>query len=348
MVQELYQALLTHIGPTKRTPAGWETFNCVMCIHNGEPSNDTRGRGGVRMDGDKIIYHCFNCGFTTAYETGGEFWYKFRKMMKILGFNAIEIQRWLMQAEATTPLVNQLTPTHAPRTLDFEDHSLPEEAVSIFDPATQEKFRDNRLFISVAKYAIERTENCLANPDIFWTPKTEHAANRRVIIPFYWQGRTVGYTARWIGKPPSKKIPKYFSAQQPDYIYNTECIKPDRKFILVVEGPFDAIAIDGVAVLSNRISEAQARWLNSQGKRIVIVPDIDAAGGPLIDMACEQGWEVAFPNWSKNAKGDCIKDASEAVETYGYLLTLKSIIDSRVRGSTKIKLTSKMRNKIIT
>lgn len=296
------------------------------------------------MDGDKIIYHCFNCGFTTTYETGGELWYKFRKMLKVFGFNAIEIQRWQMLSEASVPLIAQLVPAQASCEIDFENHSLPDGAVSIFDPSTREKFRDDPLFISVVKYAIKRTENCLIMPDMFWTPKPEHATNRRMIIPFYWKERIVGYTARWIGTPPTKKIPKYFSAQQSDYIYNTECIKPYRKFILVVEGPFDAMAIDGVAVLSNRISEVQARWLNMQGKQIVVVPDQDVAGNQFIETAIDYGWSVAFPNWS-----DDIKDTNEAVEKYGYLLTLKSIIDSCVNGSTKIKLKVKLlnRNKIV-
>ena len=158
--------------------------------------------------------------------------------------------------------------------------------------------------------------------------------NNRLIIPFMWENRLVGYTARFAGTPPVKEIPKYYDERPQHYLYNTESINRKRKFIFIVEGPMDALAIDGVAVMHNTVSSPQANWIEQHrnGAEIIVVPDRDGKVG-LADVAIERGWSVAFPNWSPD-----IKDANSAVDKYGYLLTIKSIIDSRVNGSLRIKL----------
>ena len=56
----------------------------------------------------------------------------------------------------------------------------------------------------------------------------------------------------------------------------------------------------------------------------------------LIKQAQENGWSVSFPMWE-----DDIKDAADAIQRYGKLYTLKSIIDARISNNTKIS--AKMR-----
>jgi DNA primase len=107
----------------------------------------------------------------------------------------------------------------------------------------------------------------------------------------------------------------------------------DAKFVCVVEGPFDAMSIDGVAVLSNECSEQQADIIDTLNREIILVPDRDRAGARLIDAAIAYGWTVSFPIWHETCK-----DVNEAVVKYGRLFVLKSILDARESGKLKIEL----------
>jgi hypothetical protein len=66
----------------------------------------------------------------------------------------------------------------------------------------------------------------------------------------------VGYTARAINDAK----PKYISEQQPGYVFNLDRQHNNREFVIVCEGPFDAISIDGCALLGAEIKDSQ-NWL---------------------------------------------------------------------------------------
>jgi DNA primase len=104
----------------------------------------------------------------------------------------------------------------------------------------------------------------------------------------------------------------------------------------VCEGPFDAMSVDGVAVLGNEVSEQQADIIDSLGRDVIVVPDADRAGAKLVDAALEYGWSVSYPIWQK----DC-KDIGSAVEKYGKLFVLKSILAGKETGRLKIELLKK-------
>ena len=76
--------------------------------------------------------------------------------------------------------------------------------------------------------------------------------------------------------------------------------------------------------------------IDSLGKDVIVVPDQDNAGSKVIDTAIEYGWSVAFPDWEDN-----IKDVSDAVDKYGKLYTLWSIINSAQQSKIKIELMRK-------
>ena len=59
----------------------------------------------------------------------------------------------------------------------------------------------------------------------------------------------------------------------------------------------------------------------------------DAAGNALVDIAVEQGWDVAFPDWAEYCK-----DANDAMLKYGRFFTVENVLDNIVTGSTKAKL----------
>jgi DNA primase len=103
--------------------------------------------------------------------------------------------------------------------------------------------------------------------------------------------------------------------------------------VLVTEGIFDALAISGLAVMHNTISDAQARLIRSLGREVVVVPDQDAAGMELVDRAVELNWAVSMPEWPEGCK-----DVNDAVIKLGKLGTLLTIMQSRETSKIKIEM----------
>jgi DNA primase len=154
--------------------------------------------------------------------------------------------------------------------------------------------------------------------------------NKRVIIPFTWRNEIIGYTSRTFDDTVK---PKYHNSHEPNYVFNVDKQLKDAKFVIVVEGPFDAMAVDGVAILGNECSEIQADIIDSLGREVIVVPDADKAGARLVDKALEYGWSISMPIWQETCK-----DVSEAVVKYGKLFVIKSILSAKQSNKLKIEL----------
>jgi hypothetical protein len=315
------------ILPTKKktTPSGWTSFNGVCCPHNGE-SADTRGRGGLTANPDgSVSYHCFNCNFKASYQPGRHLTFKFRKLLKWLGADDTDIKRLVIEAIRVRELVNPEEVKHEAEEekIEFKVRDLPEDAENLValdyvHPALE--------YCVARKIDIAKYQFCA-------TRQAQYNLHKRIIIPFIWQGRTIGYTARAI---EDNVKPKYYSNYEPNFVFNINNQLADSKFVIVCEGPFDAMSIDGVAVLNNECNETQADIIESLGKEVIVVADRDRAGAKMINNAIEYGWSVSYPVWLETCK-----DVNEAVVKYGKLFVLKTILDSKHSSKLKIELMKK-------
>lgn len=319
-------------------------MNAPCCIHNGE-SADTRSRGGAMLTPDGgVAWHCFNCQFITGWAPGRHLSYKFRKLLQWLGADENSIKRLVIDA---IRIKDTIAPDAAEKVKEeyvVKARPLPEEAVSFDECATFHElndWQDAGQFCRAVEY-IHRRRIPISGPNkynFFITPEKQANLHKRVIVPFYWKGQLIGYTGRAIEDGIK---PKYFNSYEANVVFNMDRQKKDSKFVLVMEGPFDAMAVDGVSSLGDAISEVQADVIESLGKEIIVVPDFDVkevngrrvwTGERLVDIALEYGWAVSFPIWK-----DSVKDVSSAVEQYGKLFTLKSIIDATESSRLKIEL----------
>jgi hypothetical protein len=158
-----------------------------------------------------------------------------------------------------------------------------------------------------------------------------HWVREHITIPFTYDGRVVGWTARML----DRRAPKFISHAQPGYVFGIDLQPNNWQHVLVMEGIFDALSTGGVAVMHNTISDAQARLIRTLDREITVVPDQDKSGIELIDRAVELGWAVSIPNWP-----DC-KDPNDAVRKYGRLATLLTIMQARETSRVKIELRKK-------
>lgn len=180
------------------------------------------------------------------------------------------------------------------------------------------------------QYIVDRGHDPL-NKMFFWCPL--EGFESRVIIAFYYQGEIVGYTAR---KTTPSGRPKYLSDQHPHFLFNLDSQREDQKYVFACEGPFDALAINATALLTNGIGDQQARLLNSLGSEVIVIPDQDKAGLELIERAIHYNFSVAFPNWD-----DDVKDVADAVQRYGKLFVVVDAIKTAVSGEIKIRMAMK-------
>lgn len=324
--------------PAKRktTPSGWTSFSGPCCIHNGE-SVDKRGRGGLTANADgSVSYHCFNCNFKASYQPGRHLTFKFRKLLKWLGADDNDVKRLVIEAIRVRELVNPEEVKAEEEKIEFKVRELPEGAVSFQQMLTHHILDDfcnvPGLLNSAVDYVKERKID-IKKYDFYWTDSTEHSLHQRVIIPMIWEGKTIGYTSRAFVDGVK---PKYYSHYEPNLVFNINNQQRDWKFVIVCEGPFDAMSVDGVAVMNNECNETQADIIESLGREVIVVADRDKAGAKMINNAILYGWSVSFPVWLETCK-----DINEAICKYGRLFVIKSILDAKESGKLKIELMKK-------
>jgi hypothetical protein len=247
--------------------------------------------------------------------------------------------RWLGASEDTIKELvfeamktegDEYKPEHHETKLEFTDKELPEGAMPLLKWLDAElTTEEEQKLVEVVEYVVSRGYDPTSE-NFYWSPTPGYID--RVIIPFEWKGRIVGNTARKVnnGKP------KYLSDQHPHFVFNFDKQTENQKYIFVCEGPFDALAIGGVALLTNEIAEQQARIINSLGAEIIVIPDQDSAGLVLFDRAAELNWSVAMPNWE-----DDVKDVADAVQRYGKLFVLVDAIKTSQKGEIKIIVAKK-------
>ena len=319
LVEQVHRLLLDNLPiRTSKTPSGWNTMDCPMCT-------DKRKRGGLITTGAKISYNCFNCGFTTGWEPNPTLGKKYKDLAIKLGANNQDIHKVTIELmKYSEELETESASDYVYNLQKFNTEQIPETAMAVDDLPDEH---------AVKEYAKQRGLLGLY-PLLYFN---ESLYKQRLVVPFTYNNEIVGWTARHIN-PPTKQTPKYLHKMQPGYVFNIDRFADSkRKIVIVTEGVFDAILIDGLAIQGNSVGAEQAHLIEKLGKRVILCPDRDSAGKELILQAAELGWEVSFPPWHV----DC-KDAADAVQRYGRLATVSSIIKHATNNKLKIEVKAKM------
>jgi hypothetical protein len=308
----------------KQTPSGWISFNAVCCQHNGN-TQDRRQRGGLKTSDEGWSYHCFNCGYTASFILGRTVSLKARRLLGWMGVPDNEIEHLNLESlkhrNIHGILQDRQRVANALTSIDFEERDLPPFAELLLPEHAQHwEYVRNRLVPEDFPMMVQ-----IENDGVHWT-------RPHVVVPFTYDNKIVGWTCRFM----DNRQPKYISDSQPGYVFGIDLQLNDWQHVIVTEGIFDALSINGVAVMHNTISDAQARLIRSLDRQIIVVPDMDQAGLELIDRAVELGWSVSMPDWPAD-----VKDVNDAVIRFGRLATLITILQSRESSKIKIELKRK-------
>ncbi len=313
--------------PAKRKPSpqGWLSFNAVCCTHNGN-SQDKRGRGGIKVTEQGWSYHCFNCSYTASFTLG-----------RTLSFKARRLLGWMGVPDNEIEILNLESLRHR------NIHGILEDRQRVFNTLSAIEFEEFDDFPPYAEVVTPefplywdyiRKRGVPEDFPIMTAIKNDgiHWVRPFVLVPFTYDNKVVGWTARFL----DNKIPKYINHSQPGYVFGTDLQHTDWNHVIVTEGIFDALSIGGLALMHNTISDSQARLIRSLGKEVVVVPDQDLPGMELVDRAVELGYSVSMPDWP-----DHIKDVNDAVIEYGRLGALLTIMQARETSRIKIELRKK-------
>ena len=324
------------LGNKRRTtPQGWTLYNARCCAHRGHRP-DTRMRGNIRFVSDGTLGgNCYNCGFKFRFD-GRSISDSFEQWLKWMGVEHSDIQK-LKLALLALHMSGELAPVqfHAPVLAPMPEVDLPQGAENIIS-LMENGCRDDH-FLEVINYLNTRGSDILAGYDYHWSSSSQNQLSQRVIIPFHNQDQIVGWTARYAGTPP-RGVPKYWNSQLPaGYLFNQNVLSTQRQFVLISEGPFDAIATQGVATLGSTMSDLQIQNLLQYDQQPIVVPDRQGNNQQLIDIALSFGWAVSLPDWE-----DHIKDCADACAAYGQLYTITSALAARTHNSVEISIKRQM------
>jgi DNA primase len=169
----------------------------------------------------------------------------------------------------------------------------------------------------------------------YYTDTKAFNLDERVILPFEYNNKIVGYTARLTKRPKSNSIPKYITKSPQSFLFNYDK-QTNVKYTIVCEGPFDALMVNGVAVCGNHCNSRQIDLLNHLPTKKIVVPDKDGKDSNLMDVAIENKWHISLPEWPNE-----VKDICDAVAYYGRLEALLTILYAKEYNKIKIKIKQK-------
>ena len=312
--------LTNYLPPRKKsTASGWISFNAPCCHHRGE-SMDRRQRGGVKISTEGWSYHCFNCGYTASFMLGRTLTFKARQLLTWLNVPSDVIERVNLESMRHRSVQGLLEQSKSPADLTavtFEQRRLPKNFELV----------DQVAHVQHWQYLRKR---CVPMDYPIGVCADSHRPG--VVVPFTHDDEIVGSCTRFL----DDKNPRYIHDMQSGYVFGVDLQQPHWQHVLIMEGVFDALSVSGLAVLHADINERQVQVIRSLSRDITVVPDRDAAGLKLIDRALELGWAVSFPEWPQHCK-----DVNDAVQEFGALVTVLTIMQARETNRIRIEMARK-------
>lgn len=339
IIDIIKDAILANVGPLKPAPKNWQKRNCMLCHTQGH-SHDTRHRFGIQFNPGSIALNCFNCGFSAGYTEGKDLSKSFKFFLKQISVSPEFIQKLEFEIFKQKNNITSIRDGDSTTPVDVETKfknlfskwkpmNLPDDSMPI--TAWLDAGLDDPEFMKVVNYTIERRIFDLDK--FYWSPLHAHNLNQRLIIPYYYKKKVVGFTSRLCYNTDGKEIPKYYQQSPTDFVYNLDNQQDwSRKYVIVNEGVLDAWATDGVGILGE-VNQHKIDIINRLQKEVIVCPDRDKKGWDLVRAALDNDWAVSYPQWEPD-----IKDASKASERYGRLLTTHSIIASASNNKEHIEL----------
>lgn len=302
---------------------GWHKVYCEVC---GDGKRTKGPRGGWLFQDDIAFYHCFNCGVDGSFDPNREqcFSKDMKNIFEKFGIPIDECKKLCISSLKTksAPKVNT---NNTIKILETPDHFVRVNEISSDTKEFINDFLKSHYGLNINSYPFFVSNGITHTDDVKEKTTVKFWLNR-LIIPFYKNGNLIYYKGRDLTN--TSRV-KYLAPNIPktNILFNVDELYKNTQFpLFIVESEFDAINLNGCAVMENKISNSQAILLNKSPRKKIIIPDFNGDSSGLVDDAIANGWSVSVPDF-----GSC-KDVSEAVVNYGKLFVLRSIMNSIYEG----------------
>jgi len=297
---------------------GFYSVVCKVCNDHGKKGP----RAGFKFGDEAVGYNCFNCGHKALYDPNDpEHSTISESMIKVLDGFGIPERDW-QQVQFATMSGNKglkVKKRDPLKEIEPPEVELPKGCYKL------ENDQDDKWTV-IARDYLEYERGIDPDSYPFYLYKgSDKKWKGRLIIPIYkddkliyFQGRSLVTMSR---KYMSPSLPKDRVIFGFDKIF-----RQNDAPLYVVEGFFDAMSINGVAVFGNQMTPEQIRWLSRSSRPKIIIPDRFGDGHLLANQAIKLDWGVAFPEI-----GSC-KDMNDAVRRFGILYVMKSIAETACKG----------------
>lgn len=340
MSSDLEHLIRTHIPlPHTASSGGWYQVLCKVCNDHGRKGP----RAAFRFDTNSVGYNCFNCGAKAVYDETSQ-----KKLSD--NFRSILIDFGVPEDEINRLALSQIQTSHAPS--QQQQPSVQYQPAEIQLPSHFYELNDDKWSTVAREYlqhirhidpdsypfllstGIPLEEDLSGKPESVQIKMIEAAEKwkGRLIIPVFKDNKLIYYTGRDL---TGKKERKYLN---PGVAKSTIMFGFDQLFthtsdpLYIVEGIFDAMLIDGVAILGRRLSQQHIYWLNKSNREKVYIPDRLGEGDEGARQAIKLGWSLSFPDIR-----DC-KDITDGVDRYGKLYVLSTIKETTTNNKTAARV----------
>lgn len=284
---------------------GFYALKCPVC-------SDYQERGGFKFDEDTTGYNCYNCGAKFKYEEGsGKLSRNARQILEAFGIHSSDL------AGIRSPIFNLAKSEDA--TIELEnlkkiklhtpEIALPDKSYPIGYDGYEE------LQLPLAEYLLSRKIDPLQVGACFSLDKRYL---RRVIIPYFRDGKIIYWQARTIDDVKPRYLNSYNSRDAVIYGFD-ELYRWEDTPLFATEGVFDAIVLKGICILGSSLNDAKLELLKRTRRRLIFVIDRDKTGEGLGKMALDNGWEITFVD-------ERAADANKSVQLFGLPYTVYTLL----------------------
>jgi len=325
MDNTLEQLINQHVHLQPKSQKGWQAVRCHVC------NDHTRKglRGAFKFENGITGYKCWNCGHKSRYDPEVNEYYSKNMITTLDAFGIPDdaYKELILSSPAWQNGGNTKKDETRKKNVSIEPKpiAVPEHFYYLKN-ATVDDY--------VADAAREYLESRGIDPNSYPFMLSHKADNPRlhkwlgrVIIPIYKNNNLIYYIGRALYDATKKYETPAISKERILYGFDKLFDYEDKSPLFVIEGWFDAHAIDGVAIMGNIITDAQAQWLNKSPREKIYIPDTQGDGRRAAEQALNFGWSISTPDLGWNAK-----DMDEAVLKYGKMYVIKNILDHKSSG----------------
>lgn len=322
----------------------WRQHNCPACVFMGHARGDSKKRGNHMFSSTGgFSYNCYNCGLKINWQPGRYISKNMAMLLQAFGANETDVQKIKSLAKELVMSGEYTADESSFVYQQVQLNELPANARLFHDIVNDKNIPEQ--FMKVLNAVYDRNRY-LIDLELYWTPDREKYMCERFIVPYYMNGKIIGYTARHRDKHSEFR---YYNKVSTSVLYNFDLLNDDNiKVLFVAEGPLDAALMGGVSINNHTLGSLQITQLKqaqARGKKIVIVPDRDKDGRKSVQQALDNGFSVALPNYGTIRENNAIrfiKDFEEASSKFGRLFCLQLLYSSIYDDSFDIELHSKL------